>query len=178
MSDFPNKKTLEDFNLSFQPSIDKRQIDVLATMRFLENGESVVFLGPPCVNKTPSCFSPWSCGCKTPVPLPITSTATNSMNISKKPILRTGYRTYSRSCRSTGCLSLTISDISLWTFREPTCFSSSSQGGMRRHPRSSPLTKLFPNGIKYLPMSQSPPPFWTLFLHHCTVVNIKGDPTG
>ena len=36
---------------SVQPSIDKRQIDELATMRFLENGENVIFLGPPGVGK-------------------------------------------------------------------------------------------------------------------------------
>ncbi len=48
---FPLKKTLDDFDLSFQPSIDKRQIDELATMCFLENGENVVFLGPPGVGK-------------------------------------------------------------------------------------------------------------------------------
>ncbi len=41
------KNTLDDFDFSFQPSIDKRQIDELATMCFLENGENVVFLGPP-----------------------------------------------------------------------------------------------------------------------------------
>lgn len=52
MSGFPIKKTLDDFDFSFQPSIDKRQIDELATMRFLENGENVVFLGPPGVGKT------------------------------------------------------------------------------------------------------------------------------
>lgn len=38
MSGFPIKKTLDDFDFSFQPSIDKHQIDELATMRFLENG--------------------------------------------------------------------------------------------------------------------------------------------
>lgn len=38
MSGFPIKKALEDFDFSFQPSIDKRQIEALATMRFLENG--------------------------------------------------------------------------------------------------------------------------------------------
>ena len=38
---------LDEFDFSFQPSIDKRQIDELATMCFLENGENVVFLGPP-----------------------------------------------------------------------------------------------------------------------------------
>ncbi len=31
MSGFPIKKTLDDFDFSFQPSIDKRQIDELAT---------------------------------------------------------------------------------------------------------------------------------------------------
>jgi DNA replication protein DnaC len=51
-SGFPMKKSLNDFDFSFQPSIDKRQIDELATMRFLENGENVVFLGPPGVGKT------------------------------------------------------------------------------------------------------------------------------
>ena len=41
MSCFPIKKTLDDFDFSFQPSIDKRQIDELAAMRFLENAEHV-----------------------------------------------------------------------------------------------------------------------------------------
>ena len=35
MSAFPVKKALDDFDFSFQPSIDKHQIDELATMRFL-----------------------------------------------------------------------------------------------------------------------------------------------
>jgi len=51
-SGFPMRKGLSDFDFSFQPSIDKRQIDELATMRFLENAENVVFLGPPGVGKT------------------------------------------------------------------------------------------------------------------------------
>lgn len=52
MSGFPIKKTLDDFDFAFQPSIDKRQIDELATMRFVENAENIVFLGPPGVGKT------------------------------------------------------------------------------------------------------------------------------
>jgi len=51
-SGFPMKKELKHFDFDFQPSIDKPQIDELATMRFLENGENVVFLGPPGVGKT------------------------------------------------------------------------------------------------------------------------------
>ena len=52
MSSFPIKKILDDFDFAFQPSIDKRQIDGLAAMRFLENGENVAFPGPPGVGKT------------------------------------------------------------------------------------------------------------------------------
>lgn len=51
-SGFPLKKTLDDFDFGFQPSIDKRQIDDLATMRFVENAENIIFLGPPGVGKT------------------------------------------------------------------------------------------------------------------------------
>ena len=36
VSGFPIKKTLDDFDFSFQPSIDKRQIVEFAAMRFLE----------------------------------------------------------------------------------------------------------------------------------------------
>lgn len=45
MSGFPFKKTMDMFDFSFQPSIDKQQIDELCTMRFVENKENVVFLG-------------------------------------------------------------------------------------------------------------------------------------
>jgi len=52
MSGFPIKKGFDEFDFPFQPSIDKRQIDELRTMRFLENAENIVFLGPPGVGKT------------------------------------------------------------------------------------------------------------------------------
>jgi DNA replication protein DnaC len=46
------KKGFTEFDFDFQPSIDKRQIEELRTMRFLENAENIVFLGPPGVGKT------------------------------------------------------------------------------------------------------------------------------
>ena len=52
MSGFPFRKTLDMFDFPFQPSIDKTQIDELASMRFVENKENVVFLGAPGVCKT------------------------------------------------------------------------------------------------------------------------------
>jgi len=52
MARFPFIKTLEQFDFSFQPSIDQRQIKELTTLRFIENGENIIFLGPPGVGKT------------------------------------------------------------------------------------------------------------------------------
>ena len=51
-SGFPFHKTIDDFDFSFQPSIDRSVIDELMTMRYIHNTENVVFLGPPGVGKT------------------------------------------------------------------------------------------------------------------------------
>ncbi len=44
---FPFVKTLESFDWSYQPSLDKKQLQTLATCRFVEAGENVILLGPP-----------------------------------------------------------------------------------------------------------------------------------
>jgi DNA replication protein DnaC len=49
---FPYLKRLPEFEFAAQPSIDQRLIEELATGRFLYEGRSVVFLGPPGVGKT------------------------------------------------------------------------------------------------------------------------------
>lgn len=49
---FPFEKEIEDFDFLFQPSINKAQIMDLATLRFIENGENVLFLGSSGVGKT------------------------------------------------------------------------------------------------------------------------------
>ena len=53
LSGLPYHKTMADFDFSFQPSIDKRQIAELLTLRFIESAENVLLLGPPVVGKTP-----------------------------------------------------------------------------------------------------------------------------
>ncbi|WP_299236701.1 IS21-like element helper ATPase IstB [uncultured Halomonas sp.] len=45
-------KTLEQFDFSFQPSIDHKIVRELAGLGFVERGENVVLLGPPGVGKT------------------------------------------------------------------------------------------------------------------------------
>jgi DNA replication protein DnaC len=49
---FPFVKGLDAFDFSYQPSIDKKQIQTLASCHFIEHGENVVFLGPPGVGKS------------------------------------------------------------------------------------------------------------------------------
>jgi len=49
---FPVRKTLQEFDLEFQPSIERKVIEDLATLRFVHNAENVVLLGPPGVGKT------------------------------------------------------------------------------------------------------------------------------
>ena len=52
MSRLPHRKTLDEFEFDFQPSIDPRQIKELATLAFVARKENVVLLGPPGVGKT------------------------------------------------------------------------------------------------------------------------------
>ncbi|MFH1666153.1 MAG: IS21-like element helper ATPase IstB [Elusimicrobiota bacterium] len=51
-SQLPFEKTLEQFDFAAQPSIDKRLIEELTALRFVDNCENVIFLGPPGVGKT------------------------------------------------------------------------------------------------------------------------------
>ncbi len=44
---FPYHKSLEDFDFSFQPSIDKRIINDCATSQFIPEKKNIVFIGNP-----------------------------------------------------------------------------------------------------------------------------------
>lgn len=45
-------KTLDQYEFSFQPSVDEKKVRELATLRFVENAEVVLCTGPPGVGKT------------------------------------------------------------------------------------------------------------------------------
>jgi DNA replication protein DnaC len=49
---FPWVKSLEQFDFSFQPTVDRKVIRELATLGFVERAENVIILGPPGVGKT------------------------------------------------------------------------------------------------------------------------------
>lgn len=48
----PARKTLEQFDFTAQPSLDRRLVDDLATLRFVEDRANVLLIGPPGVGKT------------------------------------------------------------------------------------------------------------------------------
>ena len=52
MAHLPFHRTLEQFDFSFQPSIDERQVRELATLTFVTDAANVILLGPPGVGKT------------------------------------------------------------------------------------------------------------------------------
>ncbi len=49
---FPLKRTLDDFDFTLQPSIDRKLIHELEAGRYIANGENILLLGPPGVGKT------------------------------------------------------------------------------------------------------------------------------
>jgi DNA replication protein DnaC len=52
LAHLPFHKTLDQFDFSFQPSIDERQVRELATLAFVHEAANLVLLGPPGVGKT------------------------------------------------------------------------------------------------------------------------------
>jgi DNA replication protein DnaC len=52
LSGLPTGKTLEAFDFSFQPLIDRGKIDALATCAYVREADNVLFMGPPGVGKS------------------------------------------------------------------------------------------------------------------------------
>ena len=52
VANFPFLKEINEFDFSFQPSLDKTKIMDLITLRFMEKGENIIFCGTPGVGKT------------------------------------------------------------------------------------------------------------------------------
>jgi DNA replication protein DnaC len=48
----PARKTLEQFDFSAQPNLDRRIVEDLATLRFIEEKANLLLIGPPGVGKT------------------------------------------------------------------------------------------------------------------------------
>ena len=51
-SHFPFMRTIRDFDFSYQPSINRKQIEDLASLRFMDTKSNVIFMGSSGVGKT------------------------------------------------------------------------------------------------------------------------------
>jgi DNA replication protein DnaC len=51
-ADFPERRSLEQFNWDFNPKIPREKIEELATLKFVESNEIALFLGKPGTGKT------------------------------------------------------------------------------------------------------------------------------
>lgn len=49
---FPFTKTIDDFDFTFQPGLNKREIEDYASLRFMENNENILFIGSSGTGKT------------------------------------------------------------------------------------------------------------------------------
>ena len=52
VANFPYLKTFDDYDFSFQPSLNKDKILELKNLRFIDNTENILFVGSPGVGKT------------------------------------------------------------------------------------------------------------------------------
>ena len=52
LAHLPFRRTLEEFDFGFQPSIDERQVKELASLAFVTEASNLLLLGPPGVGKT------------------------------------------------------------------------------------------------------------------------------
>jgi len=51
-ANFPFRKTMEEFDFSFQPTLNKAELTGFKDMRFMEQKENILFIGSPGVGKT------------------------------------------------------------------------------------------------------------------------------
>jgi DNA replication protein DnaC len=52
LASFPFRRTLDDFDFSFQPSVSQKQLREFSGCAYVERAENVILLGPPGVGKT------------------------------------------------------------------------------------------------------------------------------
>ncbi len=173
-SGLPFRKTMDQFDFSFQPSIDKKVIDDLMTMRFIHNNENVVFLGPPGVGKTHLSVALGMQAAYSELPVYYT-TAVKLVQILRKDFLssKLSYRlaTYSRFpimiVDEIGYLPLTR--------EESNVFFQFVSSRYEKHSTIYTSNKSFSEWGEILGDSVMASAVLDRILHHGIVVNIRGD---
>ena len=125
MARFPFVKPLETFDFSYQPSIDRKQVQSLASCHFIEHGDNVIVLGPTGVGKTHLAVSLGLKAIESGYRVLFT-TAAHLIATLTKAHAEGRLDESSRSTQRRGCSSSTRSATCPSTGSAPTCSSSSS----------------------------------------------------
>ena len=173
-SGLPFRKTLEQFDFSFQPSIDRKVLDDLMTMRFIHNDENVVFLGPPGVGKTHLSVALGMQAAYSEISI-YYITAVKLVQVLRKDFLssKLSYRlaTYARFplmiVDEIGYLPLTREESNL--------FFQFVSSRYEKHSTIYTSNKSFSEWGEILGDSVMASAILDRILHHCTVVNIRGE---
>jgi DNA replication protein DnaC len=171
---FPYRKTLEEFDFSFQPSIDKKTANGLATMKFVHNAENVVLLGPPGVGKTHLAISLGMTAVKDGITVYFTTAADlieDLKQYSAKGMLKERLRKVARYNL------LIVDEIGYLPF-DPEGANLFFQLVSRRYERSSLIltsNKPFGEWGQIFGDEVVASAILDRLLHHCTVINIKGE---
>ena len=173
-SGLPFRKTMDQFDFSFQPSIDRKVMDDLMTMRFIHNSENVVFLGPPGVGKTHLSVALGMQAALSEISI-YYITAVKLVQILRKDFLssRLSYRlaTYARFplmiVDEIGYLPLTREESNL--------FFQFVSSRYEKHSTIYTSNKSFSEWGEVLGDTVMASAVLDRILHHCTVVNIRGE---
>ena len=173
-SGLPFRKTMDQFDFSFQPSIDRKVIDELLTMRFVHSNENVVFLGPPGVGKTHLSVALGMQAAFSEISI-YYITAVKLVQVLRKDFLssKLSYRlaTYARFpvmiVDEIGYLPLTREESNL--------FFQFVSSRYEKHSTIYTSNKSFSEWGEILGDSVMASAVLDRILHHCTVVNIRGD---
>ena len=173
-SGIPFRKTLDQFDFSFKPSIDRKVVGDLMTMRSIHGNENVVFLGPPGVGKTHLSATVGMQAAYSDIPVYYVP-AIKLVHAMKKDLesSRLQYRlaTYARFplmiVDEIGYLPLTREESNLF-FQ----FVSSRD---EKHSTIYTSNKSFSEWGEVLGDTVMASAVLDRILHHCTVVNIRGD---
>ena len=173
-SGLPFRKTMDQFDFSFQPSIDRKVMDDLMTMRFIHNSENVVFLGPPGVGKTHLSGALGMQAALSEISI-YYITAVKLVQILRKDFLssRLSYRlaTYARFplmiVDEIGYLPLTREESNL--------FFQFVSSRYEKHSTIYTSNKSFSEWGEVLGDTVMASAVLDRILHHCTVVNIRGE---
>ena len=170
----PIRNTMDGFDFSFQPSLDRSVMDDLMTMTYIHNNKNVVFLGPPSVGKTHLSIALGMGAIMSDIPVYYTSGMKLVQTLKRDyDLKRLEYR-----IRTNSRFRLMIADEIGYlplTREESNLFFQFGSFGYEKCSTIYTSNKSFSEWGEILGVQVMAAAVLDLILHHCVVVNIRGE---